>query len=172
MPFTVSFCMTKVSHSSWLEVHKQKFCFGSHFFLWDLGDEQAAFKMSPKNAERVDVFRNLLTHFQGHPKNLYSWWETQDETWGYHFESETKFHSQQYKHSGSPLLKKFQKAKSFGEMMVSTLWDCEGVIMKDYLEKRKGINRQYYVAELNHLKEVINLKSKKNLRSECSLAPG
>ena len=79
-----------------------------------------------------------------------------------------KIQSNQWKHSGSPLLKKFKQAASIGKVMTSIFFYSEGVIMIDYLEKGKT-NGQYYVSELRQLKEAINLKCRLKLRTDVLL---
>lgn len=44
---------------------------------------------------------------------------------------------------------------SAGKVMASIFWDPKGIILIDYLEKRKTITDQYYAALLEKFKAVI-----------------
>ena len=52
-----------------------------------------------------------------------------DETWMPMFNPETKRQSAQWKHTDSPLPKKFRLTASAEKMMVAMFWDSEGVIL-------------------------------------------
>ena len=54
----------------------------------------------------------------------------------------------QWKHPGSPSLKKFKRIHSAGKVMVSIFWDSQGVIMIDYLEQDRTINSAGYAGKL------------------------
>ena len=56
-----------------------------------------------------------------------------DETWLYHYDPETKQQSMEWRHSGSPRLKKFRVKKSAGKFLVSIFWDPDGILLIDYL---------------------------------------
>ena len=43
--------------------------------------------------------------------------------------------SKQGKHPGSPSPKKFKRVHSAEKLMASNVWECQGVIMVDYLEE-------------------------------------
>ena len=45
--------------------------------------------------------------------------------------------------------------KSAGKVMASILWDAEGVLLVDYLEKGKTITGAYYASLLKQLREKI-----------------
>ena len=64
---------------------------------------------------------------------------TQDEILVHLFDPESKKQSVQWKPPGSPSSKKF-KISSTGKVMTSILWDNQGVIMVDYLEKGRTTN--------------------------------
>jgi len=46
-----------------------------------------------------------------------------DETWLYHYDSETKQQSVEWRHSGSPRPQKFRVQKSAGNVLASIFWD-------------------------------------------------
>ena len=83
---------------------------------------------------------------------------TMDETWFYHYDPETKHHSMEWWHSGSPHSKKFRVQKSAGKFLVSIFWDQDGVLLIDYLPKGQTINAEYYSSLLLQLKDILKGK--------------
>jgi len=67
-----------------------------------------------------------------------------DETWLYHYDPETKQHSMEWRHSGSPSPQKFLVQKSTGKVLTSIFWDKDGILLIDYLPKGQTINVEYY----------------------------
>jgi len=53
-----------------------------------------------------------------------------DETWLYHYDPETKQQSMEWRHSGSPDLKKFQVQKSAGKVLASVFFFGGGGIKR------------------------------------------
>ena len=49
--------------------------------------------------------------------------------------------------------------------MTSVFWDCEVVLMIDYLQKGQTINGEYYASNLRQLKEGIQSKRPGNLHA-------
>jgi len=60
-----------------------------------------------------------LEFFRRDPNDFLSRLVTVDETWLYHYDSETKQQSMEWRHSGSPRLKKFRFQKSAGKVLTS-----------------------------------------------------
>ena len=69
----------------------------------------------------------------------------------------------QWKHPGSPPPKKFKRVSSAGNVMVSIVWDSQGVVMMYYLEQSSMINGAYYAEELRRLREEIVKKRRGKL---------
>jgi hypothetical protein len=72
--------------------------------------------------------------------------ETMDETWLYHYDPETKQHSKEWRHSGSPRPK--QKNSEYKNPLEKFsprfFWDQDGILLIDYLPKGQTINAEYY----------------------------
>ena len=66
---------------------------------------------------------------------------TVDETWVHYYESENKVQSRQWVGPGSPRPNKFKTQPSSGKVMTAVFWDAKGVIMLDFLPKKKYNNR-------------------------------
>ena len=113
---------------------------------------------------RADISQELLNEYRADPDGFLGHIVTQDETWVHHFDPETKMQSMQWKHAGSPTPKKFKVTPSVGKVMASVFWDCDGVIMIDYLEKGRTITDEYYATELRRLREEIKRKRRGKLR--------
>jgi len=66
----------------------------------------------------------------------------------------------EWRHSGSPLPKKFQVQKSAGKVLASIFWDQDGILLIDYLPKGLTINAEYYSSLLVQLKDILKEKSR------------
>jgi len=80
---------------------------------------------------------------------------TMDETWLYHYDSETKQQSMEWQHSGSPRSKNFRMQKSAGKFLASTFWDQEGILLIDYLPKDHVINAECYSSLLVQMNGIL-----------------
>ena len=69
----------------------------------------------------------------------------------------------QWKHPGSPPLKKFKRVSSAGKVMATVFWNSQWVIMINYLEQGRTINFAYYAAELRRLRQEIARKRRGKL---------
>ena len=57
---------------------------------------------------------------------------------------------------------KFDRVHSAGRVRASIFGDSQGVIMIDYLEQGRTINRAYYVGKLGRLRQEIARKRRGN----------
>ena len=88
-----------------------------------------------------------------------------DETWVYQFDPEPKSSSMQWKRHSSPPPKKAKVTQSSEKVMLSCLWDCDGIIMTDYMEKGKTVTGEYYSGLLKRLRSELVRKRRGKLRS-------
>jgi len=79
--------------------------------------------------QRCQSSEELLEFFQHNPNDFLSQLVTMDETWLYHYEPETKQHSTEWPHSGSPYPKKFRLQKSAGKILASVFWYQDGILL-------------------------------------------
>ena len=92
---------------------------------WIFGHVEALHKVGPEMPERgskrsmVPVVWETYGIFQRDPNYFLLQMVTMDETWLYHYDPETKQQSMEWRHSCSPLPKKFQAQKSTGKF---SLW--------------------------------------------------
>jgi hypothetical protein len=66
-----------------------------------------------------------------------------DEIWIHHYTPESKQQSKQWTEAGCSAPKKARSVPSAGKVMASVIWDAEGILFIDYLEKGKTITREY-----------------------------
>jgi len=81
-----------------------------------------------------------------------------EETWLYHYDSETKQQSMEWRHSGSSRPKKFGVQKSAGKFLASIFWDQDSIHLIDYLPKGQTINVKCYSSLLVQLKDILEEK--------------
>jgi hypothetical protein len=85
-----------------------------------------------------------------------------DETWLYHYGSETKQQSMEWRQSGSPRPKKFRLQNSVGKFIALNCWDQDGILLIDYLPKGQTIKAEYNSSLLVQLKDILKEKSRGN----------
>ena len=76
-----------------------------------------------------------------------------DETWIHHFTLELNQQS-----AGESRPKQSKMQTSAGKVLAFIFWEAQGILFVDYLEKRRTINRKYYIALLVCLMEEIAKK--------------
>ena len=84
------------------------------------------------------------------------WWL--DKTWVHYHEPENKAQSRQWVGPGSPRPRKFKTQPSAGKVMATVFWDANGVIMLDFLPKRRTITGVYYENLLYQLRTAVREK--------------
>ena len=70
--------------------------------------------------------------------------------------------SRQWVGAGSPRPKKFKTQPSVGKVMATVFWDAKGIIMLDFLPKRRTITGVYYANLLDQLRTAICEKRRGN----------
>jgi len=92
--------------------------------------------------QRCQSSEQILEFFRRDPNDFLSRLLTVDETWLYHYDQETKQHSMEWRHSGSPR-PKFRVQKSARKVLASIFWDKDGILVIDYLSNGQTINAEY-----------------------------
>jgi histone-lysine N-methyltransferase SETMAR len=83
---------------------------------------------------------------------------TMDERWIYHFTPESSRSSSWWTATGELHPKRPKAQQSAGKIMAAVLWDKQGIIFIDYIEKGNTINSEYYIVLLERLKAKIAIK--------------
>ena len=107
---------------------------------WLLGVSQNLSDEQKRERERVSL--DLLKSWRS--EKFFRPHFTGDETWFHYYEPETKFQSSQWKrkHEGVPI-------------KITVFWDRKGILSIDWLPEKTTINSDYYISELEELREVI-----------------
>ncbi|GFR84865.1 histone-lysine N-methyltransferase SETMAR-like Protein [Elysia marginata] len=71
----------------------------------------------------------------------------------------------QWRRPSSPPPKKAKVTQSSGKVMLSCFWDCDGIIVTEYMEKGKTVTRQYYSELLKRLRSELARRRREKLRS-------
>ncbi|XP_045445715.1 histone-lysine N-methyltransferase SETMAR-like [Melitaea cinxia] len=80
---------------------------------------------------------------------------TVDETWIRQYDPESKQEPMQWIEKGERPPKKFKVEKSASKLIATIFWDCEGVLLIDYLPKKTTMNAEYYAGLLKKVREAI-----------------
>jgi len=89
-----------------------------------------------------------------------------DETWLYHYDSETKQQWMEWQHRGSPRLKKFRVQNPLEKFSPRFFWDQDGILLIDYLPKGPSISAGYYSSLLAQLKYILKEKHRGKFTKE------
>jgi len=83
---------------------------------------------------------------------------TMEETWLHHYDPETRQHSMEWRHRGSPRPQILGVQKSAGKVLASIFWDQDGILLIDYFPKDQTINAEYYSSLMVQLKDILKEK--------------
>ncbi|GFR74277.1 LOW QUALITY PROTEIN: transposase [Elysia marginata] len=75
----------------------------------------------------------------------------------------------QWRRPSSSPPKKAKVTQSSGKVMLSCSWDCDGIIMTDYMEKGKKVTGEYYSGLLKRLRSELARSRRGKLRSGVML---
>jgi hypothetical protein len=105
----------------------------------------------------MKISEQCLEHFNKNKTDLMRRFTTMDETWIHHYTPESKQQSKQWTEASCSAPKKTRSVPSAGKVMASVVWDAEGILFIDYLEKGKTTG-EYYSNLLTRLDEKIRQK--------------
>ena len=109
--------------------------------------------------QHVDACQELLKHFEAEDDGFLGRIVTGDETWVHYHQPETKKASQEWRHTSSPKPKKFRTQPSAGKVILTLFWDQLGVILEQYMSRRKPVTSATYADLLkNHLCPAVKSK--------------
>ena len=69
-----------------------------------------------------------------------------DEVWIHHYDPETQQEAKQWKHDTSPTPMLPRAGPSAGKVMMTVFWDCEGILLIDFLPHKKTVTGDYYAS--------------------------
>ena len=76
-----------------------------------------------------------------------------DESWIYSYDPETKRQSSQWKHAGSPILKKARLSKSTHKLLMIPFFDSTNMIYMHWIPTGQTVNKDYYVEVLREFRK-------------------
>jgi len=113
--------------------------------------------LTPENKQaRLTTSRDNLSPYKSDPAKFLCRYVTMDETLATQFDPETRLQSKAWKHPTSPPAVKFHRIASVGKVMACVLWDSDGVLMNDYLERGQTVTAIYYAALIRKLCAVVS----------------
>ena len=83
---------------------------------------------------------------------------TDDESWVYGYDPETKAQSTQWKHSSSPRPKKARQVRSNVKVLLTVFLDSRGVVHHEYALQGQTVTKQYYEGVLCCLRNAVRRK--------------
>ena len=97
--------------------------------------------LTPENKQkRVEICDELLKRYREEGDQFLLNIVTGDESWIHHFDPEEKRLNTQYRHTLSPLPKKFKTVPSAGKILLTVFWDSQRVYMTEFLEAGNTVN--------------------------------
>ena len=81
-----------------------------------------------------------------------------DETWLHEWDPKTKQESMGWKHTDSPVFKKFCPQSSAQNVLATIYWGCDGILKIGYRSKKSTILGEYFDRLMIKLREVIKEK--------------
>ena len=114
-------------------------------------------------ANRTESCAQLCEEFDAAPDNFLARIITGDESWIHHFDPETQQEARVWKHSSSPTPKRARTRPSAGKILMTVFWDCQGVVLLDFLPHKRTITGDYYASLLHKLRDAIKAKRRGKL---------
>lgn len=114
---------------------------------------------------RVQTSSEFLEMCKGNEEKIINRVVTGDETWIRYYDPESKRESMQWIYSGETAPRKFKTQASAGKIMATIFWDCEGILLIDYLPPKTTMTGQYYANLMAKLRNAIKEKRRGKLRN-------
>jgi len=121
---------------------------------------------------RMKISEQCLERFNKNKTGSVRRFITMDETWIHHYTPESKQQSKQWTEVGCSAPKKTRSVPSARKVMASVVWDAEGILCIDYLEKGKTITGEYYSNLLIRLDEKKSREKTRFAKEKYHLSSG
>jgi len=122
--------------------------------------------------QSIDYSREFLQRYADESDNFLDSIVIVDETWAFHFTTETKQQSREWRHSSSPKPRKFKTTQSAGKVMATVFWDRKGVFLVDFMAHGTTINADRYCETLKKLRRAIQNRRRGMLTKGVCLPHG
>lgn len=100
---------------------------------------------------RVFDSTRCLEIFNQYKGEFYRWYVTMDKTW-------LRYNTPEKRTYDESRPRRHKTQKTAGKVMAIVFWDAQGILLIDYLEHGKIIDKDYFMTLLVRLKEVIQKK--------------
>ena len=108
--------------------------------------------------QRIDNSKRCLQLFPCNKKEFLLKYMTMDKTWIHYFTLDSNWQSAEWTAVGENYPKRPKIQTSAGKVLAFVFWEMQGILFISYLETRRTMNREYYIALLLCLKEEIAKK--------------
>ena len=125
----------------------------------DLGLKKIAAKLMPREltdvqrAVRFELSQANLARLEHDRTNFFDRFVTVDETRLHQSIPEDAQTAKQWTAPGQNAPRRVRKSQSAGKIMATIFWDCQGIVMIDFLPKGRTITGEYYATLLERLNE-------------------
>jgi len=119
--------------------------------------------------KRVQSCLDLLKLWDEDPTHFHTKIVTEDESWFYHYDPETKQQSKEWMKTGESGPIKAKRVKSAGKVLGTIFWDSVGVLKTDFIPKGTTMNAVHYVEVLDGLRYNIRNRRRGALASGLCL---
>ncbi|KAF2895151.1 hypothetical protein ILUMI_11022 [Ignelater luminosus] len=113
-----------------------------------------------RKLNRVEAGQEFFRRYNLHGDEFLRSIVTGNKTWVAHYTPETKRKFQQWRHTSSSSAKKFQTTISAKKIMAFVFWDCQGILLIEYIPQGKTIKSARYCETLKKLRRAIQNKRK------------
>lgn len=76
----------------------------------------------------------------------------------YGYNTDTKVQPSQWLSKGSPYPKKARQSQSNIKLMLTVIFDSEGIVQHEFLSQHEIVNKEYYLELIKHLHTAIRKK--------------
>jgi len=94
----------------------------------------------------------------GNDPQILSKFVTEDETWCYGYDPETKQASSQWKTPDSPKAKAARQFRSNVKIMLISFFDANGIVHKEFVPPGQIVNQRFYLKVLKRLRDIVRKK--------------
>ena len=116
-------------------------------------------QLTPQHkSQRMGLSLQHLEPYHGEGDDMLSQIVTGDESWGYHYEPDTKRASTQWKHPVSTAHKKFKVTPSPGKVMLTVFWDFQNLPLTELQQHDHTVTSASYCMILMTLCAAIRQK--------------
>jgi histone-lysine N-methyltransferase SETMAR len=108
-----------------------------------------------QRGNRVDACKDLLHQCLPFPDSFLCRIVTGDESWIHLYDPLSQSEAKQWKHRDEPTPSRPRQQKAASKVMLTIFWDCQGVLLTDYLPRGQSVTSAYYGTLIERLRAAI-----------------